>query len=317
MNKRTLYLKDLLQESDFQRIQDEAAIATNAAIITVDYSGTPVTQHSLCNDFCKNIRRNNKFSHLCEKCDRRGGVEAARLKKPYIYLCHMGIVDFAIPIIIDDIYMGAVMAGQLIVNDCDKDKLECIVSEKSFHYIQDCSLIEKYNLIPRMPLNKIIALSNIISYIINTFIKNMLSEKNIKLSSDNISRPLINNKSRQVIAPGINYIHNNYKTNFNLNQVAELCQISDSYFSRLFKKVTGYNFAQYVNMVRIMHAKKMLISTNISIASLSLELGYEDCGYFIKVFKRCEGITPNEYRNKHLNNENIIDNFKIKSLLEI
>jgi ligand-binding sensor protein len=131
MNNKPLHIRDIIADSDFQKMQDEIAVATNAAVITVDYSGTPVTNHSLCSDFCRLVRSNPKYKHLCEKCDSRGGVEAARLKKPYVYLCHMGLSDFAVPVIIDDVYVGAVMAGQILIEESDKDKLERILSEKS------------------------------------------------------------------------------------------------------------------------------------------------------------------------------------------
>ena len=84
-----------IRNCDFQKLQDEMAKATKLACITVDYTGAPVTAHSCCTDFCALVRNHPEYKHLCEKCDSRGGLEAARNKKPYTYVCHMGVVDVA------------------------------------------------------------------------------------------------------------------------------------------------------------------------------------------------------------------------------
>ena len=312
-------LKDLITGSDFQKMQDELSVATNVAMITVDYAGSPVTTHSSCSEFCKRIRENSKYRHLCEKCDSRGGLEAARMHKPYIYLCHMGIVDFAIPIIANDIYIGAVMAGQLLLNEADIDELECIVWNRSDKLFLDSDMRMLYDKLPRMSLEKINALANMISYMCNSLIKEMLSSrqtKDIELDNNININSLNKSKARHIVAPAISYIDKNYMNNFSLRYVSDLCQVSPSYLSRLFKKVLGCNFAHYVKIVRVSHAKKLLSKTNNSVASISLELGYEDCGYFIKVFKRIEGITPNEYRNKYSDNNDSIDEANIKAIFQ-
>ena len=116
-----------IRNCDFQKLQDEMAKATKLACITVDYTGAPVTAHSCCTDFCALVRNHPEYKHLCEKCDSRGGLEAARNKKPYTYVCHMGVVDVAIPIIYQNLYVGAVMCGQILLPEGTKR-----ISRKSF-----------------------------------------------------------------------------------------------------------------------------------------------------------------------------------------
>ena len=299
----TINLKELIEESDFQKIQDEIATATSVAMITVDYSGTPVTRHSECNEFCQRIRSDDRYKHLCEKCDSRGGVEAARLKQPYAYICHMGIVDFAIPIIVNDLYMGAVMAGQLLISDYKTNSLERIVSVDSFPQLTDSRLLESYKKLHKIALDKIIALSKIIFYFCNSYIKDSIEKNGVSLplpSNLDKSNNIAYNRAKALISPAIDYIDKNYRHNITLDFIADLCQISNSYLSRLFKKVVGSNYVAYVNLVRISHAKRILSATNKSISDIALELGYEESGYFIKVFKKIEGVTPNQYRNQNI-----------------
>ncbi len=101
MDSRFLKLDSILNLNKFQKIQDEIAMATDLAVITVDYRGMPVTKHSRCSDLCKIVRAIPRYSKMCEKCDSRGGMEASRMHTIHLF-CHMGIVDFAIPIIVEN-----------------------------------------------------------------------------------------------------------------------------------------------------------------------------------------------------------------------
>ena len=106
-------LDKILNIEKWQKLQDSLALITGLAIITVDYKGVPITRHSSRRDFCGHIRNNPSLFKLCQKCDSRGGLEAVRISSPYIYKCHCGIVDIAIPIIVDNQYIGAIMAGEV------------------------------------------------------------------------------------------------------------------------------------------------------------------------------------------------------------
>ena len=68
------------------------------AILMVDYKGDRLQSIVAAVSFVKSkIRRG--FEKYCEKCDSRGGAEAVRENKPYIYKCCFGMVDVAIPIV--------------------------------------------------------------------------------------------------------------------------------------------------------------------------------------------------------------------------
>ena len=58
----------------------------------------------------------------------------------------------------------------------------------------------------------------------------------------------------------------------------------------------GINFNTYLNNKKIEYAKEVLKTTDTPILNIALDLGFEDCGYFIKVFKKSQGLTPKRYR---------------------
>jgi len=131
MVKSRYDLERIIDMEKWHKLQDSLSLVTKMAIITVDYKGVPVTKHSYCQSFCQGVRQDPYLAQYCQKCDARGGLEAVRLNKPYIYRCHFDILDIAIPIIIDNQYIGAIMAGQIKLRDEDAPLLERIVSRPS------------------------------------------------------------------------------------------------------------------------------------------------------------------------------------------
>ncbi len=105
------------------------------------------------------------------------------------------------------------------------------------------------------------------------------------------------------LLPALQYMEENREHLITQAQMAELCHLSPSYFSRLFTHEMGVNFSQYSASKKIAWARELLEQTNDSIAVISEKLGFSSAAYFIKVFKKHEGITPLLYRkyNNKLN----------------
>lgn len=101
------------------------------------------------------------------------------------------------------------------------------------------------------------------------------------------------------IAHILEYIGYNYFRNISLSEIAMENDISVSYLSRRFKKVTGLNISEYIRMIRINHAKKLLLETDESILEISEKCGFNDSNYFSCVFKEQEAISPLNYRKIH------------------
>ena len=81
-----------------------------------------------------------------------------------------------------------------------------------------------------------------------------------------------------------------------LHMISEEIGISQSYVSRMFKKKYGIGIAQYINQVRIFHAKKLIQEGSLNIKTISIQVGFSSDVQFIRVFKKLEGITPGAYR---------------------
>ncbi|MWV46446.1 response regulator [Paenibacillus sp. HJL G12] len=94
------------------------------------------------------------------------------------------------------------------------------------------------------------------------------------------------------------YIEQNLGSEVSLEEAAELLGLHPNYFSVMFKQMTGETFIQYRTKRRMEHAKRMLGEERYRITDISYAVGYADHSNFTKTFKKYEGISPSEYRQK-------------------
>ncbi len=180
-------LKQLSDLDMLQEIQDRFAEATGLAAITVDYSGKPITKYSKFSSFCAYLREFPEYREKCYQCDAFGGLEAARRKKPYIYQCHSGLIDFAIPIIANEQYLGSILAGQTRLDETNVNELETIGRKSEWEKHEKAK--EAFEDIPLIPFEKITAaaemmflvVNNLVEQNITRLIQSELNEKKTKL----------------------------------------------------------------------------------------------------------------------------------------
>lgn len=101
----------------------------------------------------------------------------------------------------------------------------------------------------------------------------------------------------------VRYMQEHLNEEISLSLLSEKFNLSAQYISQLFKSEIGVNFLAYLTNIRMEQAKKLLISTSLSIAEISEKSGYADYRVFTKVFKKAEGITPSQYRRNFEENE--------------
>ncbi|MDI3481631.1 MAG: two-component system, response regulator YesN [Tepidanaerobacteraceae bacterium] len=100
----------------------------------------------------------------------------------------------------------------------------------------------------------------------------------------------------EVFERALNYIRDNFKKPITLEEVADYVHISPYYFSHGFKNFIGISFIDYVTKLRIDEAKKLLLTTDMSIGDVGKQVGYYDPNYFGRVFKNVVGIPPSKFK---------------------
>lgn len=107
-------------------------------------------------------------------------------------------------------------------------------------------------------------------------------------------------KKERVITGITKYMQEHLSEDVSLHILSEEFHLNSQYISQLFKNEIGVNFLTYLTNIRMEHAKKLLLSSSLSIAEVSEQSGYGDYRVFTKVFKKSEGITPSQYRRDFL-----------------
>ncbi|AIQ39509.1 PocR ligand-binding domain-containing protein [Paenibacillus sp. FSL R7-0297] len=325
-------LEDVVDTQALQIIQDDLAAVTDMAVLTVDAGGKPVTRHSKCTDFCRAMRSATQSSRLCESCDYRGGYAAQSMQRPYVYKCHMGIVDMAVPLVVGSKYLGSIMLGQISIPAQDTGKKLDMLSATSTpdQREHDSMLEEYYRSLPVMSYERIESVARLVTHM-SHYITGRVGARNrtyvfgtsaaaadVKLTEE---AALVHELPRQLVqeevdgptdrkqAPGtiggslrlkpaLEHMHGHFRERLRLADMAQLCWISADYFSRLFRQETGSTFSSYINSLRLEEAKRSLVEGEESVVSIAYSLGFEDSGYFIRTFKKATGETPAVYRLK-------------------
>lgn len=293
-----LDLEKIVDLAEVHKLQEQVSLATQIAMLTIDFKGKPLTEHCQCSSFCKAVRNDAELRNYCERCDSFGGLEAVRKGEPYVYICHMGLVDFAVPIFSNGQYLGSIMCGQIkLDNVYDKLSLEKIVSHNNHHkFIEENQA--SYDLVPSMSLDRVKAITKVLSWVCARIVETSILQKTQKIEVAPFEpRPSYKkNKNKIILAPALDYISEHYHKKISLTYLSNLCDISASHFSKLFKKAMEINLVDYINILRVNKAKELLTNTSKNINEIAFEVGFDDCGYFIKVFKKLTESTPNRYR---------------------
>lgn len=131
--------------------------------------------------------------------------------------------------------------------------------------------------------------------ILNNYIVNLLTEL---LVSREAASP--GAQSAGIIEDSVAYINDHLAQELSLEGLAAQAALSPFYFSRLFKKETGFSPHQYVLATRISNAKFLLQSTGDSVKTICFTVGFTSESSFCTAFKKETGLTPSEYRARAL-----------------
>lgn len=137
----------------------------------------------------------------------------------------------------------------------------------------------------------------------NLSVDNICSERQLIQETQTFLRNIMQNiekekKNRDTrpVRLAKSYIEENYMHDISLSQLADIVEMNTSYLSSIFKKETGMTYSEYLIQCRLEQACKLLVETNLNIAEVAHQSGYQDARYFSKQFLKQIGLKPSEYR---------------------
>lgn len=102
-----------------------------------------------------------------------------------------------------------------------------------------------------------------------------------------------------IITSAVRYIESNYMNKLTLSELAEKIYVSQWYLSKLLNKYAEKSFYDILNQTRIDKSKELLKDPSLKIHEISEMVGFNDVAHFSRVFKKCEEVSPKEYRNRN------------------
>lgn len=161
-NKKEVSLLGLFGKEKLEDLQKKIAGATDFSFSIVDFKGDEVIDGVVLNNYCEN----KKSTGACQNCKMACAFSAAKAaftNNPYLFECEQGLVAAAIPVIVNNQYLGAVLCGR--VRCSDKENLPDAVAgaaSKTIHEENNPSLAKAYEIISEFDCQKIRAVSSLV-----------------------------------------------------------------------------------------------------------------------------------------------------------
>lgn len=243
----------------------------------------PLRERIHSKKFCDIAKSTAKGYRRCRRCRRCADRKAVTTKKLFHGHCIYGLYEIGLPIVVDGKVLAVIYVGNLMHNadtslkkaksTCDKTNVGFDILSAEFENTQKATDLEQY-------INIAEAISSYIKLVLKAF-------------------PLdLNGGSHWVINEIKLYARENFKSDIKLSDLAKLYNFNEKYIGRLFKSTTDVSFTQYVNRLRLNHAKDLLLSTEKSIIDVAFDCGFENVTYFNRIFKKNLKMTPTEFRRQ-------------------
>lgn len=134
------------------------------------------------------------------------------------------------------------------------------------------------------------------------YIKSLLTKLLIQIYRQSFQAPPeFDSPMHEKVSKVATYLNQHYQEKLTLTSVADKFYISPSYLSRLFKRVTGFHFGEYIQAIRMREARRQLIESNKKVLSIAESVGYLSIAHFNKTFKKLNGVSPTQYRKQNRN----------------
>ena len=105
----------------------------------------------------------------------------------------------------------------------------------------------------------------------------------------------------------VSFFVTHYNENITLDDCSKLTHMSRSSLNRFFNEYYNMSPLSYLMNVRLAQAESLLFSSDLSITNIAFDCGFRDSNYFSKLFKKMNGLSPHQYRKRHLTNSTFLN----------
>lgn len=235
--------------------------------------------------FCDLMAQKSRACAACLQVQEK--LSEAAVYEPHTEVCPAGLCDSAVPVRLGDRLIGFLQTGQVF-----RKKPSTAQFDRVTKLVADWGVA-----VDRKKLEEAYFGTQVVSGKRHESVVKMLAifAQHLAMLSNQV---LVQHENAEppVIRRAKEFILEHQSEDINLGQVARAVNTSTFYFCKMFKKVTGINFTDYLSRVRIEKSKNLLLNPNLRVSEIAFEVGFQSLTHFNRVFKKVLGQTPTDYR---------------------
>jgi AraC-like DNA-binding protein len=279
-----------LMESKVYREYEHAFIETTGmpmALRPVEAWQLPLHGKRYEAPYCALMSQQSRACSSCLQTQER--LSRAATQEPHTVVCPAGLCETAVPVRLGDRVIGYLQTGQVFRQPPTKAQFERLAK-----------MVEQWGTsVDREKMKAAYFATRVVSArqqesaatLLKIFAQHLSTLTNqVVVQREHAETPVIT-KAKQ-------YIEEHQTEDLRLAEVAKAVNTSTFYFCKMFRKVTGVNFTDYVSRVRIEKSKNLLLNPNLRVSEIAYEVGFQSLTHFNRVFKRLLGQSPTEYREQ-------------------
>ena len=239
------------------------------------------------NPFCSIMAKTNQSCAACYALQHK--LEKEAQLAPKTMKCFAGLCETAVPVRVGENLIAFLQTGQILLQRPSKVQFNRVAATLlKWGAAVDLKKLEEAYFNTRILTPKQYAA---LIRLLDTFAKHLAS------CSDGLVLHAKQNAS-PAIARARSFIEDHSDDELSLTAVAQVVNMSATYFSEKFKEATGINFVEYVARTRIEKARNLLQNPNLRISEIAFEVGFQSLSQFNRAFKQVVGEAPRDYRTK-------------------
>ncbi len=222
--------------------------------------------------FCEEAKRRPGGYFRCMRCKKWANEKALKTRRPFDGLCIHGIYEYCLPVEYD---------GQIV----------CVVYAGNSHPLPNQGATNPYFFLSNSQPDPSVCSASCedcrrAAEAVAGFIRLALPFS--KKGGDS---------SEYLVQRMKAYAKANYLFDIDISQLSGMFHYNEKYIGRIFKRHVGISFRQYLNVLRLNHAKELLLTTDDSILQVALSSGFNTVTYFNRIFRELEKCSPKEFRS--------------------
>ena len=278
---------DLAESKEFRQFFVIVKALTGILVELVSPDGTRIKRlfsRPAESPVCRLVYSHPRGRQACIHTDLRHVQQAACRKQAFHYLCHAGLIDMVMPIMINGEHVATIICGQVLPKPHSKQGYKQLERKLKPLGFSPSVLRKAYWNSPHCSLDKFKIIMNLFSFFVEHF--------------GEISWRLKQARQEDIIPiqQAQRFIHDHFQEPITLRDVAQSASLSPNYFSSLFHKMAGTTVKHYLQTIRANAAKQLLTLTPKRITDIAFEVGFSNQTDFNRVFKKREGCSPRQYR---------------------